>query len=53
MAITRQKGTNDFLPEDTAKWQYVEGVLREMAQKYGFEEIRTPIFEATELFFKV
>ena len=34
MAITRQKGTNDFLPEDTAKWQYVESILRDMAQKY-------------------
>ena len=52
MAITRQKGTNDFLPEDTAKWQYVEAVLRDMAQKYGFEELRTPIFEATELFLR-
>lgn len=52
MATTRPKGTNDFLPEDTAKWRYVENILRDMAQKYGFEEIRTPIFEATELFLR-
>ncbi len=52
MATTRPKGTNDFLPEDTIKWQYVENILRESAKKYGFEEIRTPIFEATELFLR-
>ena len=52
MATTRPKGTNDFLPEDTVKWQYVENILRESAKKYGFEEIRTPIFEATELFLR-
>lgn len=52
MAIARQKGTNDFLPEDTAKWHYIEAVLREMADDYGFEEIRTPMFEATELFLR-
>ena len=52
MATTRPKGTNDFLPEDTAKWQFVEGVLRDMARKYGFSEIRTPIFESTELFLR-
>lgn len=52
MATTRPKGTNDFLPEDTVKWQYVENILRESAQKYGFEEIRTPIFESTELFLR-
>ena len=52
MTITRPKGTNDFLPADTAKWQYVEAILRDMARKYGFEEIRTPIFESTELFLR-
>lgn len=52
MATTRPKGTNDFLPEDTIKWQYVENILRESAKKYGFEEIRTPIFESTELFLR-
>ena len=52
MTTTRPKGTNDFLPEDTVKWQYVESVLRELALCYGFEELRTPIFESTELFLR-
>ena len=50
MAINRPRGTNDFLPQDTAKWQAVEAMLRGLCQSYGFEEIRTPIFEETELF---
>ena len=50
MAVKRPRGTNDFLPEDTAKWQYVEQVLRDLCKDYGYEEIRTPIFEDTELF---
>lgn len=50
MAIKRPRGTNDFLPEDTAKWQYVEQILRDLCKDYGYEEIRTPIFEHTELF---
>lgn len=52
MAISRPKGTNDFLPEDTYKWQYVENILRTLAAQYGFQEIRTPVFEATELFLR-
>ena len=52
MAISRPKGTNDFLPEDTYKWQYVENILRVLAAQYGFQEIRTPVFEATELFLR-
>ena len=50
MAINRPRGTNDFLPEDTAKWQAVEELLRGMCRSYGFQEIRTPIFEDTDLF---
>lgn len=50
MAVKRPRGTNDFLPEDTAKWQYIEQVLRDLCKDYGYEEIRTPIFEDTELF---
>jgi histidyl-tRNA synthetase len=52
MATSRPKGTNDFLPADTVKWHYVESLLRDLADRYGFEEIRTPIFEATELFLR-
>ena len=50
MVINRPRGTNDFLPVDTAKWQAVEELLRSMCQSYGFQEIRTPIFEDTDLF---
>lgn len=50
MTITRPKGTSDFLPGDTDKWQYVENILRQTAAAYGYQELRTPIFEATELF---
>ncbi len=50
MAITRPRGTNDFLPEETAKWQKIESMLRDLCQIFGFGEIRTPIFEETDLF---
>ncbi|MGI5891859.1 MAG: histidine--tRNA ligase [Bacillota bacterium] len=50
MAITRPRGTNDFLPADTAKWQIVESMLHEICRQFGYGEIRTPIFEETELF---
>lgn len=44
------KGTQDFLPEQTRRWQAVERVAREVAELYRFEEIRTPAFEDTALF---
>ncbi len=44
------KGTQDFLPPDTFDWQTIEKVLREEAIIHGFGEIRTPVFEHTELF---
>ena len=44
------KGTKDILPRESWKWQYVEDRFKEMARAYGFEEIRTPIIEHTELF---
>lgn len=44
------RGTVDLLPEDTAKWQYVENKLREFCRLYNYEEIRTPLFEHTEVF---
>ena len=50
MSIVRPRGTNDFLPADTAKWQKMEELLRELCRKYGFGELRTPVFEETELF---
>ena len=48
--INVPKGTKDVLPQDSYKWQYVEGIAREMAQLFNLKEIRTPVFEHTELF---
>ena len=48
--IQRIKGTMDILPTETPLWRYIEGVMREEAEKYGYGEIRTPTFENTELF---
>ena len=44
------KGTKDILPEDSYKWQIVEDVARRIAVAYGYKEIRTPVFEHTDLF---
>lgn len=48
--IQKIKGTMDILPDETPLWRYIEGVMREEAEKYGYGEIRTPTFENTELF---
>ena len=48
--IQRIKGTMDILPSETPLFRYIEGVMREEAEKYGYGEIRTPTFENTELF---
>ncbi|MGL5615489.1 MAG: histidine--tRNA ligase [Sarcina sp.] len=50
MAIKAQKGTKDMLPKNAYKWQYIEDKLRNISAEYGIREIRTPIFESTELF---
>ncbi len=50
MKIVAPKGTRDILPEDIYKWHYIEKIIREVMDIYGFYEIRTPIFEYTELF---
>lgn len=52
MLTKRPRGTNDFLPAETAKWQYVENLLRGLCREFGYEELRTPIFEETELFLR-
>lgn len=44
------RGMNDCLPADTLAWQYVEQILRTTVRNYGYEEIRFPIVEMTELF---
>ena len=44
------RGTRDLLPPDTALWNFVEAAVRDVFRTYNFHEIRTPIFEETELF---
>ena len=48
--IQKIKGTMDILPDETPLFRYIEGIMREEAEKYGYGEIRTPTFENTELF---
>jgi histidyl-tRNA synthetase len=48
--IKAVRGTRDLLPPETALWNFVEAKVREVMRAYNFHEIRTPIFEATELF---
>ncbi|NLG86461.1 MAG: histidine--tRNA ligase [Firmicutes bacterium] len=50
MLTTAPRGTRDILPEEAAKWQYVEEVIRDCCRLYGYGEIRPPLFEHTELF---
>ena len=50
MKIQAPRGTNDILPQDTARWQYLEQKAKEIFTTYNYEEIRTPIFEKTDLF---
>src|SRR5438477_3013223 len=44
------RGTRDLLPPDTALWNFVESTVRDVFRAYNFQEIRTPIFEDTQLF---
>lgn len=48
--IKAPRGTRDLLPPDTALWNFVEAAVRDVFRIYNFHEIRTPIFESTELF---
>src|SRR2546429_7499717 len=48
--IKAVRGTRDLLPPDTALWNFVEAAVRDVFRAYNFHEIRTPIFESTELF---
>ncbi len=54
MALITQspKGTQDIMPKEAAKWQIIEEVMRSEADSYGFGEVRTPVFEHTELFLR-
>ena len=50
MAMKAPKGTKDMLPKDAHKWQYIEEEWAKICSEYGFKEIRTPVFESTDLF---
>ncbi|MDD2561748.1 MAG: histidine--tRNA ligase [Eubacteriales bacterium] len=50
MAIQSPKGTKDMLPQDSSAWQWIEQTMRQEAALAGYLEIRTPVFEHTELF---
>lgn len=52
MAIRKPKGTQDFLPEQIGNWHFIEQYMRDICKTYGFNEIRTPIFEDTKLFLR-
>lgn len=50
MLTIAPKGTKDIMPDQSYKWQFVEGKFAVICDRYGFKEIRTPVFEHTELF---
>jgi histidyl-tRNA synthetase len=59
MRFTAPKGTHDILPsgkdrtdwaDDISKWHWLEGIFRDLCALYGYEEVRTPVFEDTRLF---
>lgn len=50
MLTNAPRGTKDILPDTVGDWNYVEGEIRELCRRFGYNEIRTPIFEHTELF---
>ena len=50
MLTQAPKGTKDVLPSEVYKWHYVESIIREICALHGYREIRTPVFEHTELF---
>ncbi len=50
MGYQKPKGTQDLLPGIVEKWQYAENIARNLCRRFNYKEIRTPIFEQTELF---
>ena len=50
MMLTSIKGFNDILPADSQKWQRLEAILADILARFGFEQIRLPIVEETQLF---
>ncbi|KXG11409.1 Histidine--tRNA ligase [Anoxybacillus sp. P3H1B] len=52
MSFQIPRGTQDILPGEAEKWQYIEQMARDICRRYNYQEIRTPIFEHTELFLR-
>lgn len=50
MLTNAPRGTKDILPDTVGDWLYVENKIRSLCQRFGYQEIRTPMFEHTELF---
>src|SRR5699024_7541391 len=50
MNMKAPRGTKDLLPNETSKWEYVERIIKEICNTYHYSEIRTPLFEHTEVF---
>jgi histidyl-tRNA synthetase len=50
MLTKAPKGTKDILPQDVYQWHYIEDTIRDITRAFGYQEIRTPVFEHTELF---
>jgi len=50
MAINAPRGTKDITPHDSYKWQYIENKIHNLCNRFGYNEVRTPVFEHTELF---
>lgn len=50
MLTKAPRGTKDILPNESYNWQYLEELFREVCEKFGYKELRTPTFEHTELF---
>ena len=48
--LTAVKGMNDVLPGESAKWEWLEGIVRDLMARYAYRNIRTPIVEPTALF---
>lgn len=52
MLTARPRGTNDILPDEAARWRYIEAVVHDLCHEWCYGELRTPIFEHTELFLR-
>lgn len=52
IVIRKPRGTQDFLPDRVPQWNYVENRIKDICQNYGMKEVRTPIFENTNLFLR-